>query len=80
MAYKTLAQLRHCDWPSREAAMKDLKASGLKERGSDYRLGEYKPGHWQLLDLADGAPHAGTPPKVHPADKADRAKIAEAVG
>lgn len=52
-SFRTLAQLKNTQWESREAAMKDLKASGVKESGADYVLGEFKPGTWQLLDRTD---------------------------
>ena len=90
MAFMTLPQLRNMSWPSREKALADLKRSGVKERGADYELREYKPGSWQLMERGeDGAqmPLDDPPPKAkakgkteHPSETAARTAISEATG
>jgi hypothetical protein len=51
---KTAEQLKTAVWPTREAALADLRVSKLAARGEDYELGEYRPGKWQLLPLDGG--------------------------
>jgi hypothetical protein len=92
MAFLSLAQLRTRDWPTREKAIADLKRSGVKERGSDYELREFKPGHWQLMELTgDDAAQAAPEPEPeskakakgkakHPSETAARTAISEATG
>jgi hypothetical protein len=90
-----MSQLRTHTWPSKEAAVKELKRNGFKERGADYQIGETSEGSnvWHLCDLADDVsqePPAETPkptkakPKAakpeHPADADDKAKAAMATG
>jgi hypothetical protein len=40
-------------WPTREAAVKELKRNGFKEQGADYRVGEFSPDSWQVMELGD---------------------------
>jgi len=93
MAFMTLPQLRNMSWPTREKALADLKRSGVKERGADYALREYKPGSWQLMEL-EGDEAAQVPPEPaapkakakakgkaeHPSETAARTAISEATG
>jgi hypothetical protein len=90
MAFMTLPQLRNMSWPTREKALADLKRSGVKERGADYELREYKPGSWQLMELGEDGeqlPFDDPPPKAkakakaeHPSETAARTAISEATG
>lgn len=55
-------QLKTTVWPDRAAALRDLKASGVTERGEDYELGEHKPGSWMLLDRTEHDAEPAKPP------------------
>lgn len=55
MAFQSLEQLRNMTWPTRDAAIKDLRRNAFKERGADYELREYTSGSWQLMELDDVA-------------------------
>lgn len=72
-ARRTPEQLKTTVWHDRDAALRDLKAAGLRERGEDYELGEYKPGSWMLLDRAAGEPaSAPKPPPASPLTREDK--------
>jgi hypothetical protein len=87
--FTTLAQLRQMSWPTKEAAIAELKRNGFKARGADYEVRMYKEGSWQIMPLEDG--DAGEVPpkqadksaatggkKMHPADADAQTKIASA--
>jgi hypothetical protein len=92
--FSTLAQLRQMSWPTREAAVAELKRNGLKQRGADYEVRMYKEGSWQIMPLEDDAgtvnfaaksnkddptkPDDKPGKKDHPADADAKTKIANA--
>jgi hypothetical protein len=60
---KTREQLKTTVWPDEASALRDLKASRVPPRGTDYALGEYRPGSWQLV-IADAVEDLEPPPEV----------------
>lgn len=54
MAFRSMEQLRSKTWPSRETAVKELKANGFKPTGADYEIRENSPGSWLVMPLGDG--------------------------
>lgn len=51
--FRSMDQLRSMSWPTYDAAVKEMKRNGFKERGADYRIGEFSPTAWQVLPLED---------------------------
>jgi hypothetical protein len=76
---RTLEQLRSQVWPSREAAVKDLKKSGFGPRGSDYELREVIMGSWQIAEL-DTDPVADGPAMKKAAKAEPNAYMAQRYG
>jgi hypothetical protein len=60
MPFNSMAQLKNRTWPSREAAVKELKRNGFKPRGQDYELRENSPGSWLIMEL-DAASETAPP-------------------
>lgn len=50
---RSMEQLLSQTWPTREAAAKDLKASGFPDRGEDYELAVSGIGSWQINTFSD---------------------------
>jgi len=60
-SFRTMAQLRHQTWKTREAAVKELKRNAFKDHGADYEIGETSPGTWMVIDRSEADASASAP-------------------
>lgn len=76
----TLDELRGLIFPSRKAAVEELKRNAFPEKSGTYEVREFAKGDWRIMPPRDtvlDAPKKAR--KEHPADIRDRARIPEAV-